>query len=146
MESKNTLMVMGELGPFATTVFVQYDPATGEVVWTSAGHLPPLLVPGDGGEPSFLPTSQQQPPLGVLPGVTYTCEQARLEPGDRLVLYTDGLIERRGESLEEGLQRLRVGVPAGADAATTCRTLLDVLGVASDRPDDVCVVTLRRTA
>jgi PAS domain S-box-containing protein len=144
MASKNTLMISGGLGPFATTVFMRYEPATGEATWTSAGHLPPLIVPADGSPPRLLPTPEQ-PALGVVPNVTYTCESVTLETGDRLVLYTDGLVERRGEAITEGLSRLREAVPPGADAADTCRILLEVFDVESERPDDVCLLTLRRT-
>ena len=144
MASKSSLMAMGDLGPLATTVFAVYDPATGEVAWVSAGHLPPLHVPA-AGEPVLLPTPGD-PPLGVVAGAEYSCERVVLQPGDRLVLYTDGLIERRGEHLDDGLARLRALVPDDGDAATTCRRLLEALGVATDRPDDVCVVALRRTA
>jgi PAS domain S-box-containing protein len=142
MASKNTLMITGDLAPLATTVFTRYDPTSGEAEWVSAGHLPPLLVPAQG-PPALLPTLAE-PPLGVVSGQQYSFQRAVLEPGDRLVLYTDGLIERRGENLDQGLERLRSLAPVDADAATTCRRLLDEL-VPSGRFDDVCVVTLRRT-
>lgn len=145
MASKNNLMIMGELGPFATTTFTRYDPRTGEIVWISAGHLPPLLVRADGRPPELLPTPED-PPIGVVPGAEFTRQKLVLELGDRLVLYTDGLVERRGESIVDGMERLRQLVPADADAATTCRTLLEALRSGADRPDDICVVTLRRTA
>jgi len=145
MAAKNNLMILGNLAPLATTAFTRYDPETGEATWVSAGHLPPLLVPANGDPPALLPTAGD-PPIGVVADATFSARSVVLEPGDTLVLYTDGLIERRGENLEEGLTRLRSAVAADNDAATTCRRLLEDLGVASDRPDDVCVVALRRTA
>ena len=145
LAAKNALMILGDLAPLATTVFTRYDPVRGEATWVSAGHLPPLLVPGDGRPPELLLTAGD-PPLGVVPGATYAPRSVVLAPGDRLVLYTDGLIERRSENLEQGFDRLRAAVPAEADAATTCSRLLEDLGVASDRPDDVCIVTLQRTS
>ena len=145
MASKNTFMITGDLGPFATTVFARYDPSSGELTWTSAGHLPPLLAPGDGTPPRLL-TTPDNPPLGVVADAVYSCQQVVLARGDRLVLYTDGLIERRGEDIGVGMARLCEVVPSDADAAQTCRDILKALGVASDRPDDVCILTLRRTA
>jgi serine phosphatase RsbU (regulator of sigma subunit) len=83
--------------------------------------------------------------LGVVADATYTCQSTVLEVGDRLVLYTDGLIERRGENLTESIERLCATVPQHTDAAGTCRHMLETLSVDADRPDDICVLTLRRT-
>ncbi len=74
----------------------------------------------------------------------YICQQIVLAPGDRLVLYTDGLIERRGESISEGLERLRRRVPSAGTAADACRALLEVFGVSDGPGDDICVLTLDR--
>ena len=139
LTAQNALMITGGLGPFATSVFAVYDAATGELAWSYAGHLPPLHVSGSGA--ALLPVPER-PPLGVVEHPEYLTDSITLGDGERVVLYTDGLVERRGESLTDGLERLRTAVPADGDAAATCRALLDRLGVAAGGGDDVCVLTL----
>jgi serine phosphatase RsbU (regulator of sigma subunit) len=141
LAAQNMLMLAGGLGPFATTVFGVYQPATGVLSWATAGHLPPLTV--SGGQVSLL-TGHERPPLGFIREPGYTSAKTRLAPGDRFVLYTDGLVERRGEYIVDGLDRLTRLVPRGGAAGTACRELLDVLGVGTGGGDDVCVLTLDR--
>jgi serine phosphatase RsbU (regulator of sigma subunit) len=86
----------------ATALLAVLDPATGAVRYASAGHLPPLVVRASG-EAELLPDGRSTPLLAfreVEPG------EAVLGPGDRIVLYTDGLVERRGEPIDAGLERL----------------------------------------
>jgi chemotaxis family two-component system sensor kinase Cph1 len=83
------------------------EPATGgaRLRWSSAGHLPPLLsVPGDG--VLLLTTPRAELLLGVDPAAPRTESEALLEPGSTLLLYTDGLVERRDQGFDEGVQRL----------------------------------------
>jgi PAS domain-containing protein len=141
LSSQNALMLAAGLGPFATAVFGLYQPATGALSWASAGHPPPLVV--SGGRAEFLALSEHAP-LGVVDEPGYQATETVLGSGDRLVLYTDGLVERRGESISDGLERLRSLVPLGGPAEATCRKLLDRLVLAGGRGDDVCVVTLDR--
>ena len=141
LSAQNTLMLAGGLGPFATTVFGVYRPATGVLAWASAGHLPPLVASGD--QVSLL-TGHERPPLGFVREPGYGTAETTLAPGDRFVLYTDGLVERRGETIVDGLDRLTRLVPRGGGAQAACRALLDVLGVGSGGGDDVCVLTLDR--
>lgn len=128
----------------STAACVLLESETGAACWASAGHPPPLLVSGSGGR--FLPGATG-PALG-LPGTRgrrYTEREVRLAPGDTLVLYTDGLVERRGEPLDEGLARLRAAAERRADdppevmAATLLRDLFDDTGP----PDDVAVILTR---
>lgn len=119
---------------------------TGEVTVACAGHPAPLLVGPD--EASFLPVPVGAP-LGVGPS-TYASLTLTLPTGTTLVSYTDGLVERRGEDIETGLDRL---VAAARDAeredegdpAAFVRALLERMRH-DDRPDDVAVLALRRTA
>jgi serine phosphatase RsbU (regulator of sigma subunit) len=141
LASQNLLMLSAKLGPFATTVFGRYEPATGVLSWAMAGHLPPLLA--SGGRATLL-TGNERPPLGFIADPGYRTTEIRLSPGDRVVLYTDGLIERRGESIVDGLDRLLRVVPHDGAAETACRQLVNVLGVAQGGGDDVCVLTLDR--
>ena len=81
-----------------------YGDGTWRLEWTNAGHLPPLLVRG--GRASFLETSVDLM-LGVDPTSDRHDHEQRLDPGDVLVLYTDGLVEVRGTSLDARLEQLR---------------------------------------
>ena len=141
LASQNALMIAAGLGPFATALFAVYQPATGSLSWASAGHLPPVVV--SSGRASLL-TTQPGPPLGVVDDPSYPLATSVLGPGDRLVLYTDGLVERRGESIDEGIERLRMLMPLGGTAGDACRALLDLLDVSTGSTDDVCVLTLDR--
>ena len=93
----------------ATVAFAMLDPAAGNMTYTTAGHPPPLLVTPDG-ELSYLEGSVSWP-LGVeSANRRASAATAALPPGSLLLLYTDGLVERRGESLDVGLEHLRAVV------------------------------------
>lgn len=125
-----------------TLVYLVLDPDEETVTWACAGHPRPLLIPA-GGKPEFL-AGAHGPPLGADPEAEYTAASVPAGPGDRLLLYTDGAVERRGESLEAGLDRLRAATAAaGGGSAGLLDAALGVLPGA--RSDDVAVlaVTLR---
>ncbi|MDB1088555.1 SpoIIE family protein phosphatase [Streptomyces sp. ACA25] len=129
----------------ATTVTkVVVDKKTRRITYSSAGHLPPILVRADGSSERL--DQATSPPLGTSPEPSPSPEVSLpCSAGDVLVVYTDGLVERRGEDIDLGLKRLtevltehrRLGAQALAD------TLLDRLGVASGAPDDVALVVIR---
>jgi serine phosphatase RsbU (regulator of sigma subunit) len=122
-----------------TLVYLVIDPAERTVTWSCAGHPRPLLLPA-GGAPAFL-AGGHGPPLGADPSHRFTAAHTTAGPGDRLLLYTDGAVERRGESLQAGLDRLR---DAAAEAGEGSAALLDAaLGVLPGaRRDDVAVVAV----
>ncbi|HEX4864305.1 MAG TPA: PP2C family protein-serine/threonine phosphatase [Acidimicrobiales bacterium] len=105
-----------ELGYFATAVCARLDP-TGNLVWASAGHLPPLVVHQDG--QSELLETDQSPPLGAGYGRGVPINRYRLNPGDTVLLYTDGLVERRDLPLDQSLQFLVDRISRRAWASTT---------------------------
>ncbi len=128
---------------FSTVLTVLLDPSTGELRYASAGH-PPALVIDTRGETRFLEGGRSVP-LGLpfeqpRPQAVY-----RLQPGEVLVLYTDGLVERRGESLDEGFERLAAvarGV-GGLPLSEISDALLEL--VAEDRHDDVALLVIGPT-
>jgi PAS domain S-box-containing protein len=99
--------LLEQIDPFqmATLIYLIFDPGTFEVRFVSAGHPPPLILSPDG-RASFL-EHPPSVPLGVAWQIRRPEVAARLEPGTTLILYTDGLVERRGLSIEEGMSKLR---------------------------------------
>jgi len=89
----------------ATVLYMIVDAAAGRASFASAGHLPPLLLQ-DGGGARFL-AHTPPPPLGVAGHADFESWETALGPGEGVLLYTDGLGERRGEPIDVGLARLR---------------------------------------
>ncbi|MGW4286950.1 PP2C family protein-serine/threonine phosphatase [Streptomyces sp. NPDC004673] len=109
--------------------------------WASAGHLPPLLIT-PAGDTTYLDAARGMV-LGVDPEVQRVGASAVLPPGGTLLLYTDGLVERRGEPLDHSLTRLRQHAAALVDRNldVMCEELLT--GLAPDAEDDVAMIALR---
>lgn len=124
---------------FATVVCLHHDPSTGAVAWCRAGHPPPLVRRADG-RVEYL-DGAGSPPIAVFDDATFSESADRLDPGDLLVLYTDGLVERRGEEIDVGLARLAEHV---ADVDPTADAAGRVVGALrdDDRRDDIAVVTV----
>jgi serine phosphatase RsbU (regulator of sigma subunit) len=124
--------------PFATCCYVTLDARSGCVRWASAGHLPPV-VRRAGAAAELLP-QEPGPPLASLGGRPFPVASTWLQPGDQFLLYTDGLVERRGEVIDVGLRRLLRQVdaaPAGA-SADLVRHLADSLDGPSDDTAILC--------
>jgi serine phosphatase RsbU (regulator of sigma subunit)/CheY-like chemotaxis protein/anti-sigma regulatory factor (Ser/Thr protein kinase) len=94
---------MSRPGVFATMVIVRFDPDNGTCTMTNAGHVSPLEF---GREQELLHAGATSPPLGAASGGAPEEVSFVLPWGHALVLYTDGLVERRGEPIDEGLARL----------------------------------------
>ena len=90
-------------GRFVTLVLATLDPATRRVVYANAGHNQPVHVRRDG---AVTRLDRGGPVLGVLPGAAYEAAALALEPGDRLVFFTDGLVEAFDGHEEFGDARL----------------------------------------
>jgi PAS domain S-box-containing protein len=135
------LWTEAEDNQMATMLYVIVDPAASAVRWVNAGHPAPLMIAG--GEPSFLEGAGSVP-LGVLPFPTYEEVSARMEPGSTLLLYTDGLVERPGENIDDGMAQLAARVrEAPEDPNGLCDHLLATLVPAGGATDDVALLTLR---
>ncbi|MEZ5102023.1 MAG: SpoIIE family protein phosphatase [Thermoleophilia bacterium] len=131
-------------GGLATCAYAVVDPATGVLRVASAGHPPPLVVGADGAV--RVVEDGRGLPLGVGLAGRYTETTIQLAPGDTLVLYTDGLVERRGESLDRGLDRLTV---AATRRSVRVEALVEALVeelVAPEPDDDTAVLAVRLLA
>jgi serine phosphatase RsbU (regulator of sigma subunit)/anti-sigma regulatory factor (Ser/Thr protein kinase) len=95
----------------ATLLYMVIDVDCGRASFASAGHLPPLLLSAD--RVTRLLTHPPLPPLGVDEHVSFENREIELDRGATVLLYTDGLVERRGESIDVGLERLREALGTG---------------------------------
>lgn len=132
---------------FVTFIAALYDPETGAVVYSNAGHNPGVVLRAGGGH-ELLPA--QGPPLGLFPGMGYGSGALTLAPGDLLLLYTDGVTEAANPEDEEfGLERL-VALAASGSASPlgaieqAIREGLVAFAAGVPFHDDRTVVLLRR--
>ncbi|MET9912805.1 SpoIIE family protein phosphatase [Streptomyces sp. NPDC006476] len=132
-------------GALATTVVqAVVDTRARRILYSSAGHLPPVLLHQDG-TCDFLDQATD-PPLGArLKHVPRLQADVPYTPGDTFVLYTDGLIERRGEDIDASLQRLTDALARHArhSPERLADALLAQLGVSSGAPDDIALIIIR---
>jgi serine phosphatase RsbU (regulator of sigma subunit) len=129
----------------ATVVCVVLDGRTGTALHASAGHPPAMILRGQSGHAELI-TGGRTAVLGFTPHRPEVSEE-RLDPGDTLVLYTDGLIERRGEDLSIGIARLQAAAEAATHLAPPAFAgrLVDELAPRETREDDVAVLAVRVT-
>ncbi|MER6710998.1 MULTISPECIES: SpoIIE family protein phosphatase [unclassified Streptomyces] len=123
----------------ATAVCGLYDPVRRTLRWARAGHLPPVLVRGSEAAPLPLVRGLL---LGAVPEVAYEESEIQLAAGDTLLMYTDGLVERRDRPVEESLTHL---LTTARTAPSTLDQQLDRLLTysRSDTDDDTCLVGIR---
>ena len=133
------------VGSLATAVLARVEPlASGSgflLQWSNAGHPPPLLVDASG--QVRLLTTDADLLLGLDPDTDRTDHEHELAPGSTVLLYTDGLVERRTASLDHGLARLvevAQGLPAD-DLEAFCDHVLEQVGRSED--DDTALLALR---
>ena len=134
------LDVEGDDGGFATVLCAAIDVSAHRMTIASAGHLPPLLIAGGGADLVPIRTGV---PVGVNGGVSYESVTVTIPPRATVLVYTDGLVERRGESLDLGLDRLRhaaVGVDGSLEHLLT--TIVDRLTEVGSS-DDTAVLGVR---
>ncbi|WCN05460.1 SpoIIE family protein phosphatase [Streptomyces sp. M92] len=131
----------GEAVTGATCIYAVHDPVSGLCSISRAGHLAPMLVHPDGTVET--PDVPLAPPLG-LGGLPFESAELRLPEGSTLVLYTDGLVERRDRDIDTGLEMLR-GTLAGAQDRTPEQICEAVLGglLPEHRRDDVALLVAR---
>jgi serine phosphatase RsbU (regulator of sigma subunit)/integral membrane sensor domain MASE1/anti-sigma regulatory factor (Ser/Thr protein kinase) len=137
----NRLMRELQPGAMATVLYAHLDPGTRDLRFANAGHPPPLLIIGPHNA-RFLEDGRA-PPVGVSSHVAFCESSVWIEPGATLLLYTDGLVERRSEPIDERLRLLqRTAGESPDDLEATCdhliRTLLD-----EGPADDVALLAVR---
>jgi sigma-B regulation protein RsbU (phosphoserine phosphatase) len=151
-----SFLKISSAGRFATAVLISHYAETGELLFTNAGHLPPLWYHAASREWTFLQETTPYAreiadlPLGLIAGTEYTQTAVQLAPDDLLLLYTDGVSEAmddRGEQL--GLDRLlqmSAGLPTDSAAAAGEALLADLARFRRSEPasDDETVVALYR--
>jgi serine phosphatase RsbU (regulator of sigma subunit) len=132
-----------ETASMATLVYAALSLDTGRVRYACAGHPPPVLLPARG-EPRLL-WDGRSTPLGIVVGPDARGDaEVQLTPGDRLLLYTDGLVERRDRSLDVSLEVL-VDAVAGVRTDlldTAVGSLTKTMLLDESTRDDVCVLLL----
>jgi serine phosphatase RsbU (regulator of sigma subunit) len=130
------------LPEMVTLMYLVLEPASGTLRLANAGHPPPLVF---GGGRSRYVEGDVSPPLGVTAEAHFTETRLDLRDGETLLLYTDGLVERREESIQVGLDRqLRVAAGhEGNDVDDLCDDILSALVEADHVSDDVALVAVR---
>ncbi|MGW1510006.1 SpoIIE family protein phosphatase [Streptomyces sp. NPDC002394] len=146
MRGTNRLLIDLDPGQFASCCYVLLDPETGEARAVRAGHPQPLVRMPDG------TTRQVDLAGGMVLGVdaraSYPLTRLRLEPGAVLALFTDGLVERPGRDIDEGIGRLSHAFAATGSLplAETADRLIREARAATSRPDDIALLLAARWA
>ena len=121
----------------ASVIAGYFDPDDRVLTWSQAGHPPPVLVHGAWARPL-------DPPAGILLGAgrgPYEAARLSLRRGDLLLLYSDGLVERRDRSIQDGVAKLVTAVRGVGDPERLVSVALDALGP-THTDDDTCLVAL----
>ena len=133
-------------GDMTTIACVELDSETGSFRYACAGHPPPLIAQAEGG--ARLLWEGRSGPLGIGEAAPRQAAEDQLAPGDTIVLYTDGLVERKGESLAAALDRLVASADAAAGESLhrfLDRILAEMLS-GHPQEDDLCVIAARLRA
>jgi sigma-B regulation protein RsbU (phosphoserine phosphatase) len=151
METTDPSEVLGRLdrkiqhfepGAVATVLYGVFGPDLDHLSLSSAGHFPPAVA--EPGQPGRLADIGVDLLIGVDSGVSRHVTSVCTPPGTLLYFYTDGLVERRGESLDDGLARLCGAVAAGPPDAVCASVMGTMVGSETAR-DDIATLALRRT-
>ncbi|MFE7516006.1 PP2C family protein-serine/threonine phosphatase [Streptomyces sp. NPDC057540] len=137
----NELVCSDPAGQTATVVAGHIDEDR-TLHWADAGHPAPLLLRDGLAEP--LDAGGRGPLLGALPGYGYETSRTPLRQGDTLLLYTDGMVEHRGEDVTKGIERLAGAMGRFSDLPP--RELIDVLLADPEQAgpdDDACMLAIR---
>jgi sigma-B regulation protein RsbU (phosphoserine phosphatase) len=143
LEALDAYAVRHQVGFLTTVVYMEFDLDSHELRFSCAGHLPPVLAPAS--EDAHLAWKGRSLPLGLGGRDEDARPEARcrLDPGSVILLYTDGLVERRHQSLDAGLERLVAEVESkrGEPPERLTSNLLRTFAT-SERQDDACAMAL----
>jgi soluble cytochrome b562 len=138
----NTMVDILGVTDLTTCLYAIVNPSTGTFRWSSAGHLNPLVVRATG--EARLLRGDPGPPFGASDAALYVDRAREIPRGGSVLLYTDGLVERRSSSISDGLARLEsIRVPATDPDGLCDHVLAALLGNGSPAHDDVTVLALR---
>jgi serine phosphatase RsbU (regulator of sigma subunit) len=130
-----------EIGTIATVACAVMDPPFDAMTVASAGHLPPVVATP--GEAATLVGITPDPPLGTGWGRRHPPTTVPLAPGAVVAFYTDGLVERRGEPITAGLDRVRRAIEPAGPYELTARVMHELVGPTVTE-DDIALVVIRR--
>ncbi|WP_406065604.1 SpoIIE family protein phosphatase [Streptomyces sp. NBC_01077] len=144
MRGTNRLLIDLDPGQFASCCYVLLDPESGEMRAVRAGHPQPLLLRPDG--TTQLLNLAGGVVLGVDDRASYPVTRLRLAPGSVLALFTDGLIERPGRDIDEGIERLRLALAATGSLplSEAADRVIREARQATARPDDIALLLAAR--
>ncbi|HEX9065374.1 MAG TPA: SpoIIE family protein phosphatase [Streptosporangiaceae bacterium] len=134
-------------GQFATMAVALAEPAAGRLAYASAGHLPLLVRRAKTGKVEAL-SAAAGPPLGPFDEAAYSQRRTHFAVGDVLLMYTDGLIERRGDDIADGIAKVSDYLAAWSPHGSLdvlCQELVTALA-AQPQLDDICVLAVRRSS
>jgi serine phosphatase RsbU (regulator of sigma subunit) len=130
-----------EPGALATVLYAVFDPGVGRMHICSAGHYPPVIA--HPGRPAALADIPPGLLIGAVPGAQRHVATIEISPGTLVCFYTDGLIERRGHTIDHGLARLCQAVTA-QPPDTACAMVMAALVGSEPVPDDIALLMFRR--
>jgi len=134
-------MLHFEPNALATVLYAVIDPALDRMHIALAGHFPPVLAaPGQAAELADVPAGML---IGILPGAQRPVSTVKIPPGALLCFFTDGLVERPGEVIDEGLARLCLALVAEPPDAA-CSAVMGALVGSEPVRDDIALLMIRR--
>jgi len=139
----NDLITQAMPKEMATAIVAELDPGLRRITLVNAGHLPPMVIDADGAR---LVEAERGLALGIRSAESYRATTITLAVGGAFVLYSDGLIERRTRTIDEGLDLLleEGAACAGLQSADEiCKRLVDRIDRRADTDDDLTVVAVR---
>jgi anti-sigma regulatory factor (Ser/Thr protein kinase)/putative methionine-R-sulfoxide reductase with GAF domain len=126
----------------ATAAYAVFDPEAGRVRLASAGHPPPIIASATAARVVEVPPGA---PLGASPFGRYSDQEIEVASGETIVLYTDGLVERRGRPLASGIEQLVGALGDATSVEEVCLLAIDRLVLEGGPNDDVAIIALQNT-
>ena len=138
LSALNRLLYQQAVDVAATAIIARYRSGTRTLTWSGAGHLPILLAHGDRIDPLWPPAGVL---LGAVPEARYADSTRQLDPGDLLLMYTDGFVEERGGTIEAGVRALGEQARRAMGTAPADRSAAVVESLRRRNPsDDACAL------